>query len=177
MLKLQDKTMFLSYQTNGLILKKDRLFAKEGENNMYNYKIIENKYIEFYILNRKKEEFSVLVDLDIFEQIKSYSWHVEWKKDIDNNYISYTEYLGMFNGKPKYKSVYLHNFIINTPKGYFVDHINHNPFDNRKENLRLVCKSKNAMNRKSKNCNNTSGYRNVTWSKSENKWIDRKSVV
>ena len=55
--------------------------------------------------------------------------------------------------------------------GETVDHINGNTFDNRKTNLRIVEDSNNLTNRKSKNSNNKSGYRNVCWSKSESKWL------
>jgi len=46
--------------------------------------------------------------------------------------------------------------------GEIVDHMNHNTLDYRRENLRIVSSSQNTRNRKSKNSNNTSGYRNVT---------------
>ncbi len=50
-----------------------------------------------------------------------------------------------------------------------IDHKNHNGLDNRKENLRLVDRSKNAKHRDGKNKNNKSGYRNVCWIKG--KWV------
>jgi hypothetical protein len=42
---------------------------------------------------------------------------------------------------------YLHRFIINTPDDMLTDHINGNRLDNRKENLRVVTRSQNNMNR------------------------------
>ena len=58
--------------------------------------------------------------------------------------------------------------------GYFpinnIDHINHNPFDNRIENLREATTQENNKNR-SKNKNNTSGFNGVYWDKSRNKWV------
>lgn len=41
----------------------------------------------------------------------------------------------------------LHRVILDCPKGYEVDHINHNKLDNRKCNLRIVTRSENQMNK------------------------------
>ncbi len=57
-----------------------------------------------------------------------------------------------------------------TDPSIVVDHINHNPFDNRKLNLRLTTELYNLKNRKGKNCTNKSGYRNVSWNKNVCKW-------
>jgi hypothetical protein len=45
----------------------------------------------------------------------------------------------------------MHRFIMNTPKGLYTDHINHNGLDNRRVNLRIVTASQNQLNLK-KNC-------------------------
>lgn len=50
-----------------------------------------------------------------------------------------------------------------------VDHVNGNKTDNRFTNLREATVSQNAMNR-SKQSNNTSGYKGVTWDRAKNKW-------
>lgn len=42
----------------------------------------------------------------------------------------------------------LHRVIMRPGKGFFVDHINGNKLDNRRENLRIVTKSQNQMNSK-----------------------------
>jgi hypothetical protein len=52
-----------------------------------------------------------------------------------------------------------------------VDHKNYNTLDNRKKNLRVSSIDKNVKHRGRLNKNNTSGYRNVTWSESYKKWI------
>lgn len=46
----------------------------------------------------------------------------------------------------KERSVRLHRFIMEAPRGIEVDHINHDTLDNRRENLRLVTKSQNQQN-------------------------------
>ncbi len=54
--------------------------------------------------------------------------------------------------------------------GRQVDHINGDPADNRRENLRAVTTSENQQNRR-KQVNNTSGYPGVRWHKSTGKWV------
>ena len=44
---------------------------------------------------------------------------------------------------------------------YVVDHIDHDTLNNRKENFRVIEHINNLTNRKSRNKNNKSGYRNV----------------
>lgn len=49
-------------------------------------------------------------------------------------------------GEKKQKLVYLHRSITRCPQGYVVDHINGNPLDNRRVNLRICTQKQNAAN-------------------------------
>jgi hypothetical protein len=51
-----------------------------------------------------------------------------------------------------------------------IDHIDRNPMNNRRSNLREATRSQQAMNRK-KQSNNTSGFIGVYLNKRNNKWI------
>lgn len=53
-----------------------------------------------------------------------------------------------------------------------VDHIDRNPFNNTTKNLRLATKSENNHN-KGITKQNTSGYKGVTYDRSNKKWIAR----
>ena len=64
----------------------------------------------------------------------------------------------------------MHREILKCPKGLFIDHINRNGLDNRKNNLRVCSKSQNMMNTLIPK-NNTSGYKGVSWSKRDKKWM------
>ena len=55
-------------------------------------------------------------------------------------------------------------------KGEEVDHIDCNPLNNCRSNLRLSSHAENMRNVK-KNRSNTSGYKGVHWSKDSNKWV------
>lgn len=73
-------------------------------------------------------------DLEDFEKIKEYCWY-----STSNKYIC-----GSLNGE----RILLHRLIMNVSvRELQVDHINHNTFDNRKNNLRIVSNSENNMNK------------------------------
>lgn len=63
----------------------------------------------------------------------------------------------------------LHRFIMNCPKGYEVDHIFHDPLDNRKSQLRITTSSQQKMNTKIR-CDNSSGHRGVYYDKDRSTW-------
>lgn len=118
---------------------------------------------------RNQESLYAIIDLEDLERVINYpyTWFAQYNKDIDNYYVR----ASVYNPNTQHSEVmFLHQFIMNA-NGRFVDHINSNTLNNRKSNLRVVLDSNNSMNRKSRNSNNTSGYRNVSWSKNENKWI------
>lgn len=57
-------------------------------------------------------------------------------------------YRSVWNSKEKKpKKIYWHTFITNPPAGKVVDHINGDPLDNRRSNLRAVTWEQNNINR------------------------------
>ena len=76
-------------------------------------------------------------------------------------------------------TIYLHDEIlkrmgINKQHGQEIDHINGNPLDNRRENLRVVTSQQNKTNcnaRRTFGTRRTSKYKGVGWKKDHNKWI------
>lgn len=60
-------------------------------------------------------------------------------------------------------------------KGELVDHIDQNPLNNRRHNLRIATQSQNGQNR-GKSKQNTSGYKGVSWSGVMKKWHARIMV-
>lgn len=77
-----------------------------------------------------------IFDKEDYEKIKDYTWSNsgDYASNIDSNG----------------NCVLAHRLILNPAKDLFVDHINHNPLDNRKCNLRICTNQQNQYNRKSK---------------------------
>ena len=64
----------------------------------------------------------------------------------------------------------MHRLILGAKEGQCVDHINGDPLDNRKENIRICTLSQNSQNRRQRK-DNTSGLKGVSWAKREKKWV------
>lgn len=76
------------------------------------------------------------------------------------------------NGYVNCGLILLHSFIMETPKGFDIDHKNHNKLDNRRSNLRIVTRSQNNWNG-SKKKTSKSGYKGVRFYPRLNKWQAR----
>jgi hypothetical protein len=95
-----------------------------------------------------------LVDKDDFERVNAFKWYARWSPKA-NAFYAYR--IQRENGKRN--NIHIARFIMNTPKGMVVDHINGNPLDNRKINLRNCTQAQNSVN-KHKTINKT-GYRDI----------------
>jgi hypothetical protein len=61
------------------------------------------------------------------------------------------------------------------PPGHHVDHINHDPLDNRRDNLRVVPFEVNQRARRGDR-KSTSRYKGVSWCRRSRKWIVQTSI-
>jgi hypothetical protein len=133
---------------------------------------IEGKTVKF-IIPRKGEDFECFCDLEDLDKVLEFPWNVIYRKNIDGYYVSHTHYISIINGKVKAKTYLLHKYIMNTEnnKNIAVNHIiAKDTLNNKRENLRVSKYEDNSKNRKGKNSNNTSGYRNVSLDKKSNEW-------
>ena len=73
------------------------------------------------------------------------------------------------------KSMLVHRLVMGACGGMVIDHINGDPMDNRKENLRLSSKLENAQNHKVYKTN-TTGVTGVSWHKGAGKYTARISA-
>ena len=102
-----------------------------------------------------------LVDDSDYEFLSQYKWHVTKK-----GYAARNAYLGGGRLKPKRKTIYMHNLIIDAP---YVDHINRNSLDNRRSNLRQCTHKENMWNKSIYSCNKT-GFKGVHFNKRDKKY-------
>lgn len=108
---------------------------------------------------KKHTSKRVFVDDDIFNLIKDKNiWSHMSRGKVDVVIIQ----------SPRGKDAQsLARFIMNPKKGMYVDHINNNPLDNRRKNLRVCTNAQNLRNRP-RQANNKSGAPSVR--KRGNRW-------
>lgn len=109
--------------------------------------------------NIKKEVVgSVLVDDEDYDSLNCHKWCLTTTGYARRNTYG--------------KIIRMHREIMGiTDSKIFVDHINGNKLDNRKENLRKCSSLQNGWNSSSKNIIKTSIYKGVHWSKDRGKWV------
>lgn len=98
----------------------------------------------------------VLIDESDKPLVLSYSWHIG-----PGRYLR-TRVRGLPYDKDKR---FLHQLLLNPPKGLVVDHINGNIYDNRRCNLRVCTRQENFWNRHK--ILSSTGYKGVRLEKSK----------
>ena len=127
-------------------------------------KVKRNKYwfskdgLTGYGRTRTGEVF--IFDAEDFHKIEDIPWY---RCNVNTNT---GPYIGNKDG------ICLHRFIIKAPSGYEIDHINLNPLDNRKCNLRVCTHQQNQCNHPLQR-NNTSGVTGVSFYHPRNKYRAR----
>lgn len=105
--------------------------------------------------------FCALVDDSDYNLVCRHKWYLNKERGIVRVYANANE--------PGKTTIYLHRLIVDAPTGVEVDHINGNPLDNRRCNLRICTRQENARNRK-RQSNNKSGFKGVSWDANTQKW-------
>lgn len=106
-----------------------------------------------------------LVDDEDAGRVSLYPWHAV---KIREEFYAATTISG--------RRMYLHRFITEAPRGFDVDHVNHDGLDNRRKNLRVCTHQQNLVNQK-KQSGRSSRYKGVTWDKSRNRWRAQTKVL
>lgn len=115
-------------------------------------------YYTFTIRNNNNEILYGKVDVEDYDIVKAYTW----RASNAGGYPSAQEK----NGKRKIK---MHRLLIGDTGDFVVDHIDRNPLNNRRNNLRITTPYQNHIN-KSISKYNKSGITGVVWHKRDNIW-------
>lgn len=95
-----------------------------------------------------------IVDDEDFEEVSKYDWCL--------TNVGYVR---------SRAPVLLHRFILKTPKDLDTDHINHDPLDNRRNNIRIATTSQNCANKRKPRGDKTSQFKGVCWREHAHKWM------
>ena len=116
-----------------------------------------------------------IVDDEMYDYLNQWKWFANKQKN-DKFYVGRR----ILVSNKKQSTIWMHRFIMNPKKGMVIDHLDGNPLNNQKNNLRICTQSENLRNRNC-NINNTSGFKGVYWHKITKKWmsyitINKKSL-
>ncbi len=156
---INGKNYSYSYKRYGnllqMVINQTLLYKKK----IFNPFIIIGDVVILYYWEQKEQKiYNIFIDLEDYYKIKNYYWSLTAD--------------GYVHSRTNGSVTILHRFLMNTPEYLQVDHINRNPIDNRKVNLRNVKPYINARNKKISS-KNTSGYQGVDYQKKENRWRAR----
>jgi hypothetical protein len=104
-------------------------------------------------------KIAIIDDVDL-PLILQYKWHAVKKND---------RYFIARSTSRNRKAIVMHRLIMQPADNMEVDHINGNPLDNRRSNLRIVTHSQNQKNM-GIGTKNKSGFKGVSWHKKAKKW-------
>jgi len=134
----KNKQTFCSYQCKAKAQKQiNKIFIYEDR-------------AEIEIITKKYGIKYAIIDLEDIEKIKIYKWCVK----THNGNIFYVS-----ASKNCKENISLHRLVMNCPKNLCVHHINHNPLDNRKSNLKICTTKENSQDVIT--TKNKTGYQNI----------------
>ncbi len=117
--------------------------------------------------------FVTIVDNEDYEELMQYKWCASRTSP------GYAKALRAAprDADGKTHHVYMHREIMNAPKGMVVDHINHEPLDNRRANLRVCTHAQNLANQHKQRGPRSSRFKGVSWYKAGRKWCAYVNVL
>ncbi len=118
-------------------------------------------------VNKKlqKRFYSTIVDNDDYEKVIGIQWYLN-----GHGYaMAHKPKSGRAGVGRGNKLVFLHHLIMGRKEGFVVDHINRNPLDNRKANLRFITQAENMINSKTR-VDSTSGTKGVSFCPQRGNW-------
>lgn len=107
--------------------------------------------------------YVTMVDDEDFELLNRFKWY----SDVKPNGVYPSRKISTDGFST---SIRMHYYIIDVPEGCVVDHIDRNPLNNQKNNLRVASHSQNSRNRTKSKSKTTSKYLGVYWDKVNSVW-------
>lgn len=145
------------YHMKGCMLCSAKKRAIERTENIISDKLsLIEQPSDFKIIPLTKGLFT-FIDNEDFESVSKLPW----------TYASKYAYNGVVG--------YLHRFLMSPDEGLVVDHINRNPLDNRRNNLRVCTQKENNMNSPSKKTS-SSIFKGVSFTTKDRKWVAQIKV-
>lgn len=108
--------------------------------------------------------------LDAIVDDADYEYLRQWRWSASEKRKGHGEFYAIRCDKETKRMVLMHRQIMAPNVGEHIDHINGNPLDNRRENLRVCTHSQNMMNKR-KHHRKSSQYKGVYWHKGAGKWM------
>lgn len=134
---------------------------------MKNDFFVDADVVKIYLKKRNGDTIIAIVDAADMDRVRKFrnSWCYAKAKSGQIYVVGTLPY----HRPNKRIPVYLHRWILDTPSDLVVDHINRNPLDNRRSNLRICTRRENSQNMGA-NSLSTTKIRGVYFEKQINKW-------
>lgn len=115
---------------------------------------------------------TALVDAADADRVLALQWHATRKKSAPGVFYVHHTWRVTSGRAGKKSSISLHRFVMGCEPGdgKVVDHLNGNPLDNRRANLRITDHRGNATNVTSSKHQKLGGYKGVSWHPRAKKW-------
>jgi AP2 domain len=110
-----------------------------------------------------------IVDDGDYGWLTSWKWYAQWNPKTKSFYAARRGAGSCAGGKDRRGVILMHREILGLTDKRLVNHWNHNTLDNQRHNLKDVNNAQNTRH-SGKRCNNTSGFKGVTWYASPQKW-------
>lgn len=122
------------------------------------YEVSEDGQTVTIWLNRKGVIWGCSIDAEDLPKVDAMpnTWFAQWSESARTHYAQTRRRI---NGKTL--CLIMHRLIADAKPGHEVDHRNHEGLDNRRENLRIVTRSGNQMNRRGAASHSRTGHRGI----------------
>ena len=124
--------------------ERNKLKSKEDKTILTKYNqeiiIVNDEYAKIHIVSKKHGEFDVLFDIEDIEKVSEYKWCINGFRNTKSN-CDYEKFYCVSN-----EGKFMHRILMDAKRNEFVDHIDHDGLNNRRNNMRTCSFSENRKN-------------------------------